>query len=241
MTTNRLDRRSFVKLSIAAGAAAAAPRGFAQDDAAAFSLPDLPYARDALAPHIDARTMEIHLGKHHAGYIANLNKAIAENSALPGRSLEEIVANLPSIADESLRTTLRNNGGGHWNHDFFWKILTPESGAPGGDLDAAIKSAFGSLAEFKTSFAGAAGSRFGSGWAWLIKQDGKLKVVSTPNQDNPLMNGIVPDSDLGVPLLGIDVWEHAYYLHYQNRRADYVAAFWNVVNWEEVARRFAAA
>ncbi len=241
MTTNRIDRRSFVKLSIAAGAATVAPRGFAQEEATTFSLPELPYAKDALAPHIDAKTMEIHHAKHHAGYISNLNKAIADNPSLGGKSLEEIVATLPSVADESLRTTLRNNGGGHWNHDFFWKILTPESGEPTGDLDAAIKSAFGSLEDFKTSFAGAAGSRFGSGWAWLIKQDGKLKVVSTPNQDNPLMKGVVPDGELGVPLLGIDVWEHAYYLNYQNRRADYVGAFWNVVNWEEVAKRFSAA
>ncbi|WP_193210656.1 superoxide dismutase [Luteolibacter marinus] len=223
---------------------ALASRGFAQEEnAAAFSLPDLGFKFDALAPHIDARTMEIHHGKHHAGYVAKLNAAIAGNAALEGKSLQDLVSALPAVADEGLRTALRNNGGGHWNHSAFWEMLAPEGegGKLEGDLEAAIKSAFGSVDDFQKSFADAAGSRFGSGWAWLIVQDKKLKVVSTPNQDNPLMKGIVHDSDLGTPILGIDVWEHAYYLNYQNRRADYVGAFWKVVNWKEASRRFAAA
>jgi Fe-Mn family superoxide dismutase len=242
MNTPDLSRRAFVKLSVAAGTLAATPSAFAQT-APAFTLPELPYAKDALEPHIDARTMEIHHGKHHAAYVTNANTAIAANPALQGKSLEEIVTTLPSIADEALRSTLRNNAGGHWNHDFFWNILAPAGtgGELKGSLETAIKDAFGSVDDFKKLFAEAATKRFGSGWAWLIVQDGKLKITSTPNQDNPLMKGIVPDSDLGTPVLGIDVWEHAYYLHYQNRRPDYIAAFWNVVNWSAAAKRFAAA
>ncbi|WP_367875337.1 superoxide dismutase [Luteolibacter sp. Populi] len=213
----------------------------AQD--AAFTLPKLPYAFDALEPHIDAKTMEIHHGKHHAAYIKNLNDAIAANDFLKGKTDKAIVGDLAAIKDEALRTTLRNNGGGHWNHSFFWEILTPaaKSGEPGDDLAAAIKSAFGSVDGLKKAFNEAATKRFGSGWAWLIVQDKKLKVVSTANQDNPLMKEIVPDSDYGTPVLGLDVWEHAYYLHYQNKRPDYIAAFWNVVNWSEVAKRFKTA
>jgi Fe-Mn family superoxide dismutase len=242
MNAPDLNRRSFVKLSLAAGAVAVAPSAFGQD-AAAFTLPPLPYQPADLEPHIDAKTMEIHHGKHHAAYVTNANAAIAANASLKGKSVEEIVTALPSVSDEALRATLRNNAGGHWNHDLFWKIMAPagKGGEAGADLTAAIKSAFGSMDDFKKLFGEAATKRFGSGWAWLIVQDKKLKVVSTPNQDNPLMKGIVPDSDLGTPLLGLDVWEHAYYLHYQNRRPDYIAAWWNVVNWNEVAKRFAKA
>ncbi len=234
-----MDRRHFVKLgALAATAAAMAPAG-ARAQTPKQSLPELPYAYDALAPHIDARTMEIHHSKHHQGYVNNLNTALESADGLPN-SLEGLLADLPSVSDESLRTTLRNNGGGHWNHDFFWKSMAPasDSGAASPELAAAIAEHFGSLDAFKKQFGEAAGSRFGSGWAWLIRKDGELKIVSTPNQDNPLMRGIVPDSDLGKPLLGIDVWEHAYYLEYQNRRADYVTAWWNVVNWPAVSQRF---
>ena len=236
------DRRSFVKLSLAAGAAAAAvPSAMAQN--ASFSLPKLPYAFNALEPHIDAKTMEIHHGKHHQAYIDNLNKAIAANDFLKGKTLEAIVGGLPAVKDEAVRTTLRNNGGGHWNHTFFWEIMAPagKGGEASADLAAAIKSAFGSMDDLKKAFNEAATKRFGSGWAWLIVQDKKLKVVSTANQDNPLMKEIVPDSDFGAPILGLDVWEHAYYLHYQNKRPDYIAAWWNLVNWKEADKRFKAA
>ncbi len=235
------DRRTFLKLSIAAGAAAVAPLARAQE--AAFSLPKLPYAFDALEPHIDAKTMEIHHGKHHAAYLKNLNAAIGENDFLKGKTVEAIVGGLPAVKDEKVRTTLRNNGGGHWNHSFFWEIMAPASkgGKPSDDLAAAIKAAFGSMDDMKKAFNEAAAKRFGSGWAWLIVQDKKLKVVSTANQDNPLMKEIVPDSDFGTPILGLDVWEHAYYLHYQNKRPDYIAAWWNVVNWEKVDERFKTA
>ena len=237
---NPLDRRSFVKLSALAATAAMLPA--AASAAEAYKLDALPYAFDALAPHIDAKTMEIHHDKHHASYIKNLNEALAKDSKLAEKSLADLMADLPSINDEAARTTVRNNGGGHWNHDFFWKTLTPadKSGKPSGDLAKAIDEAFGSYDDFKNAFGAAAAKRFGSGWAWLISQNGKLKVVSTPNQDNPLMKGIVPDSDLGTPIIGLDVWEHAYYLNYQNKRPDYVAAWWNVVNWEEAGKRFAA-
>jgi Fe-Mn family superoxide dismutase len=241
--TPSFDRRSFLKLSAATAVSlTAAPSAFAQDETTAFVLPDLPYAFAALEPSIDTRTMEIHHGKHHAGYVAKLNAAIAENPKLKEKSLQELVSTLPAVSDESLQTTLRNNAGGHWNHSVFWEMLAPigKGSQPKGALEDAIQSSFGSIDEFRMAFAAAAASRFGSGWAWLIVQDGKLKIVSTANQDNPLMKGIVPDSDLGTPILGLDVWEHAYYLHYQNRRPDYIEAFWKVVNWNEVARRFAA-
>jgi len=240
MTTPHFDRRSFVKLSAAAAASmVTAPGAFAQD-APAFVLPDLTYKFAALEPSIDARTMEIHHDKHHAGYVAKLNATVAENPSLKGKSLNELVSTLPSVGDETLRATLRNNAGGHWNHSVFWEMLAPEGegGKLEGPLEEAIQSSFGSADDFRKAFAAAAASRFGSGWAWLIMQDGKLKVVSTPNQDNPLMKGIVPAGDLGTPLLGLDVWEHAYYLNYQNRRPDYIKAFWKVVNWKDVARRF---
>lgn len=206
----------------------------------AHTLPALPYALDALEPHIDARTMEIHHGKHHNAYVTNLNKALEGQDALAAKSIDDLVADLPAVP-ESIRGAVRNNGGGHWNHTFFWSIMGPNAGgAPSGELASAIDAAFGSFDAFKEKFAAAGATRFGSGWAWLcLKSDGTLAVCSTPNQDNPLMAGVA--ECLGTPLLGLDVWEHAYYLHYQNRRPDYIAAFWNVVNWAAVAERYAAA
>jgi len=238
--THTIDRRNFVKLSALAAGAAILPG--AASAAEAYKLGELPYSFDALAPHIDAKTMEIHHDKHHAAYIKNLNEALAKDTKLAELPLDKLLAGLPDIGDEALRTTIRNNGGGHWNHDFFWKTLTPadKSGKPSGELAKAIDSAFGSYDEFKNAFGAAAAKRFGSGWAWLISQDGKLKIVSTPNQDNPGMKGIVPDSDLGTAIIGLDVWEHAYYLNYQNRRPDYVAAWWNIVNWDEASKRYSA-
>ena len=197
----------------------------------AFTLPALPYASDALEPHFDKLTMEIHHGKHHQAYVDNLNKAIAgtENE---NKSLEDLVAKAGSISP-----AVRNNGGGHWNHSFFWLSLAPNAGGtPSGKLADAINSTFGSFDAFKEKFNAAGVSRFGSGWAWLIVKDGKLEITSSPNQDNPLMD--VAEVK-GTPLLGVDVWEHAYYLKYQNRRAEYLAAFWNVVNWDAVSKRFA--
>lgn len=237
---HHLDRRHFVKLSALAATAAMLPGAASAADT--YKLEPLPYPFDALAPHIDAKTMEIHHDKHHAAYIKNLNDALAKDAKLAEKSLNDLLADLPAIDDEALRATVRNNGGGHWNHDFFWKILTPasKSGKPSAELAKAIDEAFGSYDEFKNAFGAAAAKRFGSGWAWLISQNGKLKIVSTPNQDNPLMKGIVPDSDLGTPILGLDVWEHAYYLNYQNKRPDYVSAWWNVVNWDEASKRYAA-
>lgn len=243
-TSAHLDRRHFVKLGTLAATAALLPDSSRAETAtAAHQLPPLPYAFDALEPHIDAKTMEIHHDKHHAAYINNLNTALAAHPELAKQPLEKLLTSLPDISDEALRTTLRNNGGGHWNHDFFWKTLAPteKSGKPSADLSAAIDTAFGSLDALKKSFGEAAAKRFGSGWAWLIVQDGKLKITSTANQDNPLMKGLVPDADLGTPLLGLDVWEHAYYLHYQNRRPEYITAWWNIVNWPAVSERLAAA
>ncbi len=200
----------------------------------AFELPALPYAHNALEPHVDTATMEIHHGKHHAAYVNNLNAAIT-GTEHEGKSLEELMANI-----SKLPAAIRNNGGGHYNHSLFWTVMSPSGGGePSGDLAAAITSAFGSFTAFKEEFAKAGATRFGSGWAWLCVENGKLKVCSTPNQDNPLMD-VVTDCN-GKPILGLDVWEHAYYLNYQNRRPDYISAFWNVVNWSEVARRYAAA
>lgn len=196
----------------------------------AFTLPPLPYSHDALEPHIDTQTMQIHHGKHHQAYVDNLNKAIA-GTEHENKSLEELIASAGSISP-----AVRNNGGGHWNHSFFWEILAPKAGSePSGKIAVAIKQTFGSLDGLKEKMNAAGVGRFGSGWAWLIWKDGKLEVTSTPNQDNPLMD--VAESK-GTPLLGVDVWEHAYYLKYQNRRADYLNAFWNVVNWEKVNERF---
>ncbi len=199
----------------------------------AFELPKLNYAYTALEPHIDARTMEIHHTKHHQAYVTNLNNAIA-GTDLEKMSLEDILKN---VSKHSM--AVRNNGGGHWNHTMFWEIMKPNGGGePTGDLASAINTAFGSFATFKDEFNKAAATRFGSGWAWLVVHDGKLVVSSTPNQDNPLMD--VADVK-GTPILGLDVWEHAYYLHYQNRRPDYISAFWNVINWAEVEKRFKSA
>lgn len=199
-----------------------------------FSLPKLNYGYDALEPHIDARTMEIHHTKHHQAYINNANQALASHASLQKLSAEELLKNL-NQAPESIRTTLRNNVGGHVNHALFWRTIDPKAGgAPKGALGDAITKTFGSFDAFKTQFGDAASKRFGSGWAWLTRQQGKLAITSTANQDSPLMDG-------ASPLLGLDVWEHAYYLKYQNRRADYIAAFWNIVNWEQVNANFAAA
>ncbi|HTR31157.1 MAG TPA: superoxide dismutase [Puia sp.] len=199
----------------------------------AFSLPALPYAFDALEPHIDATTMQIHHGKHHQAYVDNLNKAIA-GTPNENKSLEELIAKAGTISP-----AVRNNGGGHWNHSFFWLIMGPgASGAPGGKLADDIHATFGSFDSFKEKFAAAGLGRFGSGWAWLIWKEGKLEISSTPNQDNPLMD--VAEVK-GSPILGVDVWEHAYYLKYQNKRADYLAAFWKVVNWKKVEEHYSAA
>ena len=200
-------------------------------------LPALPYAKEALEPYIDALTMEIHHGRHHKAYVDNLNKAIAGHAALEAKSLEQIIKDL-SVVPDAIRGPVRNNGGGHWNHSFFWKILAPKAGGvPTGKLADAINAAFGSFAEFQAKFEAAGIGRFGSGWAWLVANGGKLEIVSTPNQDNPLMGKAVAGVE-GKPLLGVDVWEHAYYLKYQNKRADYLKAFWNVVNWNAVAGNF---
>jgi Fe-Mn family superoxide dismutase len=199
------------------------------------TLPPLPYDKAALEPHIDATTMEIHHGRHHNAYVTNLNNALAGKPDLEAKSVEELCAGIASIP-EDIRNAVRNNGGGHWNHTFFWNSMAPDAGgAPTGDLAAAINAAFGSFDAFKEAFAKAGVGRFGSGWAWLVKKEGKLAITSTPNQDNPLMDGS------GTALLGLDVWEHAYYLKYQNKRPDYIAAWWNVVNWPAVAERFAKA
>lgn len=196
-----------------------------------YTLPDLPYAKDALEPHIDAKTMEIHHGKHHQAYIAKLNDAV-KGTPFDGKPVEELIANLEALP-ESIRTVVRNNGGGHANHTFFWTIMGPgKGGAPKGKLAEDLASTFGSFESFKEKFEAAGIGRFGSGWVWLVVgKDGKLAITSTPNQDSPLMEGIKP-------LLGCDVWEHAYYLHYQNRRPDYLKAWWNVVDWDAVAARY---
>ncbi len=197
----------------------------------AFELSKLPYAYEALEPFIDAQTMNIHHTKHHQAYVTNLNAALEKHPELGGWSLDALVAKLAEVP-EDIRTAVRNHGGGHWNHDLFWNIMAPNAGGePGGALGKAIETDFGSFANFKAEFDKAAMGRFGSGWAWLVEKADKLVVVSTANQDNPLTDGLKP-------LMGIDVWEHAYYLKYQNRRADYIAAWWNVVNWDAVASRF---
>lgn len=197
-----------------------------------YELPSLPYAYDALEPYIDARTMEIHHTKHHQTYITNLNGAIEKHPELASKSLDDLLRDLNAVP-EDIRTVVRNHGGGTWNHSLFWVIMSPKGGGqPHGELAKAIEQTFGSFDAFKAEFEKAANGRFGSGWAWLVLRQGQLAVISTANQDNPLSEGMIP-------LMGIDVWEHAYYLKYQNRRAEYVSNWWNVVNWEEVARRFA--
>ncbi|AGN37115.1 Manganese superoxide dismutase [Bacillus paralicheniformis] len=200
----------------------------------AYKLPELPYAYDALEPHIDKETMNIHHTKHHNTYVTKLNEAVAGKQDLESKSVEELVANLDAVP-ENIRSAVRNNGGGHANHSLFWKLLSPNGGgAPTGELAEAINSKFGSFDQFKEDFAAAAAGRFGSGWAWLVVNNGELEITSTPNQDSPLSEG-------KTPILGLDVWEHAYYLNYQNRRPDYIKAFWNVVNWDEVARLYSEA
>jgi Fe-Mn family superoxide dismutase len=200
----------------------------------AFELPQLPYAYDALEPHIDKETMNIHHTKHHNAYVTNLNGALEGNEELLSKSVEEVIANLDAVP-EAARTAVRNNGGGHANHSLFWSILSPNGGGePTGELAEAISSKFGSYENFKEEFAKAAATRFGSGWAWLAVNNGELEVMSTPNQDSPIMEG-------KTPILGLDVWEHAYYLNYQNRRPDYINSFWNVVNWDEVSKLYSAA
>ncbi|REB10017.1 superoxide dismutase [Sporosarcina sp. BI001-red] len=197
----------------------------------AYKLPELPYAYDALEPHIDKETMEIHHTKHHNTYVTNVNNALEGHADLAAKSVEELISDLNAVP-ENIRTAVRNNGGGHANHSLFWTLLSPNGGgAPTGTLAEAIDKKFGSLDKFKEEFANAAKTRFGSGWAWLVLDNGELSIMSTPNQDNPLMEG-------KTPLLGLDVWEHAYYLNYQNRRPDYISAFWNVVNWDEVQKHY---
>lgn len=198
----------------------------------AFELPKLPYAYDALEPHIDKETMEIHHTKHHNTYVTKLNDAV-KGTDLESKSIEDIVKNLNSVPDD-IRTAVQNNGGGHYNHSLFWELLTPNASEPLGEVVDAISSTFGSLDKFKEEFAAAAAGRFGSGWAWLVVDNGQLAIVSTPNQDNPISEG-------KLPILGLDVWEHAYYLNYQNRRPDYINAFWNVVNWDKVNELYQAA
>jgi len=198
----------------------------------AFELPKLEYAYDALEPHIDKETMEIHHTKHHNTYVTKLNDAV-KGTDLESKSIEDIVKNLNSVPDD-IRTAVQNNGGGHYNHSLFWELLTPNASEPSGEVVDAISSTFGSLDKFKEEFAAAAAGRFGSGWAWLVVDNGELAIVSTPNQDNPISEG-------KLPILGLDVWEHAYYLNYQNRRPDYINAFWNVVNWDKVNELYQAA
>ena len=208
----------------------------------AFSLPDLSYGYEALEPHIDTTTMNIHHTKHHQAYVNNLNAAIEKFPELSGLGIAEISSSVGTDKiPADIATAVRNNGGGHWNHSFFWQVMTKpsETAGPSGDVKSKIEETFGSVDEMQTAFNGAAAKRFGSGWAWLVaQQDGSLSITSTPNQDNPLMS--VTDVQ-GIPILGLDVWEHAYYLKYQNRRPEYIAAFWNVVNWEKVAENFALA
>jgi Fe-Mn family superoxide dismutase len=198
-----------------------------------FSLPPLPYATDALEPHIDKMTMEIHHGKHHNAYVTNLNKALESAPNLASKTIEELLANNCAIVPDNIKTAVRNNGGGHINHSMFWTIMGTKGGQPSGALADAIKSTFGGFDQFKEKMNAAGATRFGSGWAWLVKDGSKLDVISTANQDSPVMEG-------KFPVMGVDVWEHAYYLKYQNRRPDYLAAWWNVVNWAEVEKRFAS-
>jgi Fe-Mn family superoxide dismutase len=206
----------------------------------AYELPLLPYPKDALEPFIDAATMEIHHDKHHAAYVANVNKAIAGKADLEGKPVEQLIANLEAVPAD-IRGVVRNNGGGHANHSLFWKVLAPKAGgSPSGRVADEIKAAFGSFDAFKEKFEAAAVGRFGSGWAWLVASRGKLEIVSTANQDNPLMGKAVSGAE-GLPIFGVDVWEHAYYLKYQNRRAEYLKAIWNVVNWVQVAKNRDAA
>lgn len=239
-----LNRRHFLQIGgLAAGATLLPGRALAGVPTATLEQSPLPYAFDALAPQIDARTMEIHFGKHHAGYVAKLNAALDQQPSLKAHGLDSLMGQLSQVGDVALQTALRNNGGGHWNHSLFWACMAPadQTGKLSDKLGGALQESFGSVDDFKTAFAQAAATRFGSGWAWLILKEGKLRITSTPNQDNPLMKGLVPDQDAGLPLLGLDVWEHAYYLHYQNRRGDYIDAWWKVVDWNALSKRYEAA
>lgn len=238
-----MTRRDALKTTALATAACATASPvstvFAQTAAAPtgpFSLPALPYATDALEPHIDARTMEIHHDKHHAAYVTNLNRTLAAHADLGQRSVEELLSHLSTLPQE-IQTAVRNQGGGHLNHSLFWQMMKKGGGRPSGDLAKAIDSGFGSFTGFQTKLTEAATKVFGSGWAWLLLQDGKLVIESSPNQDSPVMKGVAP----GAILLGLDVWEHAYYLKYQNRRPDYIAAWFNVINWDFASERFAKA
>ncbi len=238
-----MNRRHFIAAGGAAVAGSVLPSIATAAESFALTQAPLPYAPEALEPHIDSMTMNIHYGKHHAAYVANLTKALSENNiaGTDALALLKDISSLPAAA----QTAVRNNGGGHVNHTLFWQWMAPAGSGPKGPegkLGEAIQGAFSSIDDFKKAFSEAGAKRFGSGWAWLIvKADGKLAVTSTPNQDNPWMKGVVPDADLGTPILGLDVWEHAYYLKYQNKRPDYIAAWWNVVNWTDVAKRYAAA
>lgn len=211
-----------------------------EDTPMAYELPDLPYGYSALEPHIDSTTMQIHHGKHHNTYVTKLNGALENHPDLAGKPIEQLISNIGALPSD-IQTAVRNNGGGHANHSIFWQMMSPKGGGePGGALGNAIQQSWGSVDKFKEEFGNAAVGRFGSGWAWLIVDDsGALKITSTPNQDSPLMTDLAADP--GTPILGLDVWEHAYYLNYQNRRPDYIAAWWNVVNWEDVAKRFDSA
>jgi Fe-Mn family superoxide dismutase len=231
MMTRRDALKSTAIVTGAVLVGGALPQAMAQAAAGPHTLPPLPYAFDALEPHIDVQTMQIHHGKHHQAYINNLNKAIGDQAALAGKSAEDLVKNLAAVP-ESIRKTVQNNAGGHVNHSLFWQSLKKDGGAPMGELAKAMDAKFGSLDKFKEDFAKAATTVFGSGWAWLSLDGKELKIEQSPNQDSPLMQG-------RIPLFGIDVWEHAYYLKYQNRRPDYVAAFFNVINWEFVSERYA--
>jgi Fe-Mn family superoxide dismutase len=234
-----MTRRDALKTTaVATLCAATAPSlSWAAAGEGPFKLPALPYSTDALEPHIDARTMEIHHGKHHAAYVANLNKALGDAPTMQGKSVEQILQSLDKLP-ASIQTTVQNNGGGHFNHELFWQMLKPRGGGePKGDLAQSIEKSFGSFSGFKERFTEAATKVFGSGWAWLVRSERGLEVVSTPNQDSPIMK-LGGNVQAKTPLLGLDVWEHAYYLKYQNKRADYIAAFWNVVNWDFVAERY---
>jgi Fe-Mn family superoxide dismutase len=234
-----IQRRTFVKLTTL-GSLSTGGSLFAQSaKKTTHALPALPYPAAALEPHIDAATMTLHHGKHHAAYVTKLNDALVQLPALGKLSLDALMPELAKIQQPDLQSAVRNNGGGHWNHSFFWSSMAPtnQKSTPSEALDKALQDSFGSMETFRTQFTDAALKRFGSGWVWLILQNGKLRITSTANQDNPLMSGIVPLADLGKPLLGIDVWEHAYYLHYQNRRVDYIKAWWNVVDWNQVNTR----
>ena len=238
-----MNRRHFLAASGAAVAGSVVSSTAHAADSFPLKQAPLPYSPEALEPYIDSMTMNIHYGKHHAAYVTNLTKALADNKieGTDALALIKEIGSLPAAA----QTAVRNNGGGHVNHTLFWNWMVPAAGGPKGPegkLAAAIQGAFSSTDDFKKAFSEAGAKRFGSGWAWLIvKSDGKLAVTSTPNQDNPWMKGIVPDTDLGTPILGLDVWEHAYYLKYQNKRPDYIAAWWNVVNWPDAGKRFEAA